>query len=87
MGDLFELTSFLFMMYSAIISLVVARSAARVGGPVLVLSLLLFFVLLFHGIHHAFAYLGLESLEVGFEVLASASAVGLAFLHSKTWKR
>lgn len=78
MPDPFELVSALLMLYTAGISFYVAKRAAVVGLQYLVLSLLLGFMVLFHGGHHLFAYLQLPDFENGFEFGASILALALA---------
>ncbi len=86
LGSFLDLGSFILMLYSAGISLLVAKKAGRFGGRVLALSFLLAVSLLTHGIHHAFAFLDNESLEAGFDLLAAMLAVSLGILHVRAWR-
>ena len=86
MGSILDLGSFILMLYSAGIALLVAKKAGRVGGRVLAMSLLLAVALLTHGIHHGFAFLDNESLEAGFDLLAAVFAVSLGILHVRAWR-
>ncbi len=86
MGSILDLGSFILMLYSAGIALLVAKKAGRFGGRVLVLSLLLAVSLLTHGIHHAFAFLDSESLEAGFDLIASMFVLSLGILHVRAWR-
>ena len=87
MADLLELGSFLLMLYSAGIALYVTRRAARVGLPLLLLPLLLSLMILFHSVHHLFAFLGDPTLEQAFEFAASVSALALGLTYSYVWRR
>ena len=78
MSDLFELVSALLMFYTAGIAFYVAKRAAVVRLQYLLLSLLLAFMVLFHGAHHLFAYLLLPEFENAFEFGASILALALA---------
>jgi hypothetical protein len=84
---LLELGSFLLMLYSVLIALYVTRRAARVGLPLLILSLLLSLMILFHGIHHLFAFLEESVLEQAFEFGASVFALALALAYAYIWRR
>jgi hypothetical protein len=72
------------MLYTAALAFYIARRAALVGFQYLCLSLLLALMVLFHGIHHLFAFLEypfLESLfEFGASILALALAIDYAYL-------
>ncbi len=86
LGSTLELGSFILMLYSAGIALLVAKKAGRFGGRVLALSLLLAVSLLTHGIHHAFAFFDNESLEAGFDFIAAMFALCLGILYVRVWK-
>lgn len=75
------------MLYTAGIAFYIAKRAARVGFPYLCLSLLLSFMILFHGIHHLFAFLQFPLMEQAFEFGASISALALALVYSYLWRR
>jgi len=75
------------MVYTAAIALYVARKAARVGLPFFILSLLLALTAFSHGIHHLFAFTQTRSLELAFEFVAAASALGLAVTYAYVWRR
>lgn len=87
MTDLLELGSFFLMLYAALIGVYVARRAARVGLPLVILPMLLSMMILFHGLHHLFAYLDNPILEEGFEFGASAFAFALALAYAYLWGR
>ena len=78
MADPFELASAIIMIYTAGIAFYVAKRAAGVGIEYLLLSLLLGFMVLFHGAHHLSAYLQLPDFEDAFDFGASILAVALA---------
>ena len=75
------------MLYAAGIVLYVTRRAARLGLSLFLLPLLLSLMILFHGIHHLFAFLGDPMLEQVFEFAASVSALALALTYSYVWRR
>ena len=85
--DPLELGSFFLMLYAAIIALYVTRRAVRVGLPLLVLPLLLSLMILFHGVHHLFAFLENSMLEQAFEFGASVCALALALAYAYIWRR
>ena len=87
MSDLFELVSALLMFYTAGVSLYVVKRAAVVGWQYLLLSLLLAFMVLFHGAHHLFAYLQLLEFENSFEFGASILALALAIDYAYVSRR
>lgn len=87
MADPLELGSFLLMLYAAGIALYVTRKAARVGLPLLLLSLLLSSMILSHGFHHLFAFIQNPVLEHDFEFVASVSALALAVAYAYVWRR
>ena len=87
LAGLLELGSFLLMLYAAGITLYVTRRAVRVGLPLLLLPLLLSLMILFHGVHHLFAFLGDPMLEQALEFAASVSALALALTYSYVWRR
>ena len=87
MSDLFELISALLMFYTAGISFYVAKRAAVVGLQYLLLSLLLGFMVLFHGAHHLFAYLQLSQFEDSFDFGASILALALAVEYTYVSRR
>ena len=78
MADPFELASALLMLYTAGVAFYVAKRASTVGLQYLILSLLLGFMVLFHGAHHFFAYLQLSGFEDAFDFCASICALALA---------
>jgi hypothetical protein len=85
--DLFELASFLLMLYAAGISLYVAKRASRVGSRYLLLSFLLFLMVLFHGFSHLSAFIEYPFMEQAFEFGASVSALSLALVYVYVWRR
>ncbi len=87
MADILELGSFFLMLYAALIALYVTRRAAHVGLPLIILPMLLSLMILFHGIHHLFAYLEDSSLEQAFEFGASLFALALAAAYAYVWRR
>ena len=87
LSDLLELGSFLLMLYAGGITLYVARKAARIGLPLLLLPLLLSLMILLHGVHHLFAFLEISILEEAFELAASVSAFALAVTYAYVWRR
>jgi len=87
LADLFELASFLLMFYTAGIAFYITKRATRVGLPYLCLSLLLALMILFHGVHHLFAFLQYQFLEDLFEFFASALALTLALDYAYVWRR
>ncbi len=87
LADSLELESFILMLYAALIALYVARRAARVGLPLLTLPLLLSLMILFHGIHHLFAFFENPMLEQTFEFGASVFALALAVAYACIWRR
>ncbi len=87
LADLLELGSFFLMLYAALIAIYVTRRAARVGLPLLVLPSLLSLMILFHGIHHLFAFLEDPVLEQDFEFGASVFALALALAYAYVWRR
>lgn len=87
LSDLLELGSFFLMLYAAVITFYVVRRAARVSVPLLVLSSLLSLMILFHGIHHLFAFLEVPVMEQGFELGASMAALALALVYAFVWRR
>ncbi|MGA3404668.1 MAG: hypothetical protein ABSD49_02920 [Candidatus Bathyarchaeia archaeon] len=87
MADLFELASFLLMLYTAGIAFYITKRATRVGLPYLCLSLLLSLMILFHGIHHLFTFLQYPFMQDLFEFCASALALILALDYAYVWRR
>ena len=87
MADPFELVSALLMFYTAGISFYVVKRAAVVGWQYLLLSLLLAFMVLFHGAHHLFTYLQLSEFENSFEFGASILALALAIDYAYVSRR
>ena len=87
LADPLELGSFFLMLYAALIALYVTRRAARVGLPLLVLPLLLSLMILFHGIHHLFAFFENSKLEQAFEFGASVFALALALAYTYIWRQ
>ncbi len=87
LADLFELASFLLMLYTASIAFYIAKRATLVGLRYLCLSLLLSFMILFHGVHHLFAFLQYPAAEQVFEFGASILALALALTYSYVWRR
>ena len=75
------------MLYAGLIGLYVTRRAARVGLPLVILPMLLSMMILFHGVHHLFAYLGDPVLEEAFEFGASIFALALALAYVYIWGR
>lgn len=75
------------MLYTAAIAFYIATRAARVGLLYLYLSLLLSLMILFHGIHHLFAFLQYPSMEQVFELGASSFALALALVYAYIWRR
>lgn len=74
------------MLYAGAIALYVAHRAARVGVPLLLLSLLLSSMILFHGFHHLFAFLQVPVLEQVFDFCAAVFALALAFVYGYVWR-
>jgi hypothetical protein len=85
--DLFELVSFLLMLYAAGISFYITRRASRVGLSYLFLSLCLSLMILLHGIHHLFAFIEWPFMEQIFEFGASVSALALSLVYVYLWGR
>lgn len=87
MADILELGSFFLMLYAGLVALYVTRRAARVGLPLVILPLLLSSMILFHGIHHLFAYFEDPTVEQAFEFGASVFALALAVAYAYIWRR
>lgn len=87
MADLFQLGSFILMIYTAGIAFYVSWRAVRVGLPYLLLALFLSLMILFHGIHHLFAFVDNPILEQDFEFGASLFALALALVYVYVWRR
>jgi len=86
MTDPLDLASFILMMYAGGIALYVTRKATRVDLPLVILSLLLATMILFHGMHHLMGFLGYQILEEEFELASATSALALALVYTYVWR-
>ncbi|HKM49817.1 MAG TPA: hypothetical protein VJZ75_01415 [Candidatus Bathyarchaeia archaeon] len=86
MSDPLDLASFILMMYASGIALYVARKAMRISLPLVILSLLLATMILFHGMHHLMGFLGYQILEEEFELASATSALALALVYAYVWR-
>lgn len=83
--DIFELGSFLAMLYSSGLAIWLVAKAYRLRSTYAVLMALLASMLGLHALHHLFTLLGYETLDVGFEFSSAIFALILVSVYVYAW--